>query len=120
MHFLPVLLALTAIKAFFLLTLGGPRRTFQFVRDCVTVGEDHWTWTTRTGEWFEDAEIEAIADGELILRHRHGIVHLAINALSKASRDRLYATEAWSDYLVELAIEEGITDHPSRVRARSA
>jgi hypothetical protein len=106
MHFLPILVFVSLVKASAVCAFGGPRRCFRFLLDCVTVSEDHWTWTTRTGEWFEDAEIEAIGEGELLLKHRHGMVHLAIDALSEKSRHLLYHTEKWGEYLGELS-EQG-------------
>jgi hypothetical protein len=120
MHFIPLLILASVLKVSLICAWGGPRRTYRFFLDCVTVTEDHWTWTTRTGEFFEDAEIEAIADGELILKHRYGIVHLAIDALSAKSRERLYHTEKWAEYLSELAAEGKLAEFPVNPRAQAA
>ncbi len=119
MHFLPLLVFAAVLKIALLCAFGGPRRLLRFVIDCVSVTEDHWTWTTQTGEWFEDAEIEAIGEGELILKHRHGIVHLAVDALSEKSRDVLYHTEKWAEYLAESA-DDKMAEFSGGSRAHSA
>jgi hypothetical protein len=93
------------IKLSLICALGGPRKAWEFLKDCLTIGEDHWTWTTRTGEWFEDAEIEAIEQGELVLKHRYGVVRLAIEALSEKSRHILYTTQKWADHLASVATD---------------
>jgi hypothetical protein len=99
MHYLPLLVFIGTIKASLLWALGGPRKVWAFAKDCLTIGEDHWTWTTRTGEWFEDAEIEIIERGELVLRHRYGVVRLAIGRLSAKSSHILMQTQKWADYI---------------------
>jgi hypothetical protein len=119
MHFLPLLIGAAVLKIALLWACGGPRRFLRFVIDCVSVTEDHWTWTTRTGDWFEGAEIEAIGEGELILKHRYGVVHVAVDALSDNSRDLLYRTEKWAEYLAESA-DEKIAEFSGRSRARAA
>ena len=105
MHFLPLLVFCSLVKISLICAVGGPRRAYLFVKDCLSVGEDYWTWTTRTGEWFEDAEIETIEQGELVLRHRYGVVRLAIDCLSEKSRQLLFHTQKWADYLSSLPAE---------------
>jgi len=109
MHYLPLLGLLIVLKVAVVFMLGGPRRVWSFAKDCVTIGEDHWTWTTRTGEWFEDAEVEAIEQGELVLKHRYGMVRVAIDRLSEKSRHLLHQTGKWADYLASVPTEGKIT-----------
>jgi hypothetical protein len=104
-HILPVAVFLLTLKLSLIWAFGGPRNLFAFLKDCVTVGEDHWTWTTRAGEWFEDAEIEAIEKDELVLKHRYGVVRLAIDRLSEKSRHLLVHTQKWADYLASVSTE---------------
>ncbi len=99
MHYLPLAVFLFTIKLTLISAFGGPRNLFAFIKDCLTVGEDHWTWTTRGGEWFEDAEVEAIEEGELILKHRYGVVRLAIDRLSEKSHHLLVQTQVWANHL---------------------
>jgi hypothetical protein len=109
MHYLPVLVFFGMIKFSLICAFGGPRKVWDFAKDCMTVGEDHWTWTTCSGEWFEDAEIEAIEEGELVLRHRYGIVRLAIDRLSEQSRHLLLQTEKWAEYISSVPTAGKIT-----------
>ena len=99
MHYLPLIVFLLTLKLSLICALGGPRNLLAFVKDCLTVGEDYWTWTTRAGECFEDAEVEAIEDGELVLKHRYGVVRLAIDRLSEKSRYLLFRTQKWADHV---------------------
>jgi hypothetical protein len=105
MHLLPILVFFSIVVASLLCAFGGPARLLRFIRDCVSVSEDHWTWTTRSGEWFEEVEIEMVDENSLVLKHRHGVVHLAIEALSEKSRHVLYHTEKWAEHLAESADE---------------
>jgi hypothetical protein len=66
-----------------------------FFKDLVSVGDDRWTWTTRTGDLYEDVEIEKIEAEELVLKHKFGVSRLAINALSEKSRQLLLRTSQW-------------------------
>lgn len=109
MHYLPLLGLALVLKVSVVALFGGPRRVWAFAKDFVTIGEDHWTWTTRTGEWFEDAEVEAIEQGELVLKHRYGQVRLAIDRLSEKSRHLLTQTGIWADYLASVPTEGRIT-----------
>jgi hypothetical protein len=70
-----------------------------FIKDLVTVGQDNWTWTTRSGEWFEDVEVEEIEAGEIVFTHRFGICRVAIDGLSEPSRQLLFRTRKWSEYV---------------------
>jgi hypothetical protein len=108
MHFLPIAVFLFTLKMSLVCAFGGPRNLFRFIKDCVTVGDDHWTWTTRAGEWYEDGEIEAIEAGELVLKHRYGVVRLAIDRLSEKSRHLLVHTQKWADYLSSISSEHKI------------
>jgi hypothetical protein len=99
MHYLPLVVFLLTLKLSLICALGGPRNLFAFIKDCLTVGEDYWTWTTRAGECFEDAEVEAIEEGELVLKHRYGVVRLAIDRLSEKSRYLLFRTQKWADHV---------------------
>ncbi len=110
MHFLPLAVFLFTVKASLICAFGGPRHVFAFIKDILTVGEDHWTWTTRAGEWYEDGEIEAIEEGELVLKHRHGVVRLAIDRLSERSRSLLVRTQKWADYLASTSAAEETHD----------
>jgi hypothetical protein len=109
MHYLPVLVFLSVFKLSLICALGGPRQTWAFAKDFFTIGEDHWTWTTQSGEWYEDAEIEAIEQGELVLKHRYGIARLAIDLLSEQSRRLLVQTQVWADYVASVPMEDKIT-----------
>lgn len=109
MHYLPVLVFASVFKISLICALGGPRQAWAFAKDFFTIGEDHWTWTTQAGEWYEDAEIEAIDQGELVLKHRYGIARLAIDVLSEQSRRLLVQTQAWADYLASIPAEKKIT-----------
>jgi hypothetical protein len=109
LHFLPLAVFLLTLKLSLVCAFGGPRNLFAFLKDCVTIGEDHWTWTTRAGEWYEDAEIEGIEQGELVLKHRYGVVRLAIDRLSEKSRHLLVHTQKWADYLASISTEATLT-----------
>ncbi len=109
MHYLPLLMFVIVVKAFLLRALGGPRGVVAFVQDFFVVGEDHWTYTTDTGEWFEDAEIEAIERGEIVLKHRHGVARLAFDALTEDSRRLVTQTEKWADYAATVPVAEKVT-----------
>jgi hypothetical protein len=108
MHYLPLAVFLFTLKLSLICAFGGPRNLFAFIKDLLTVGEDHWTWTTRAGEWYEDGEIEAIEEGELVLKHRYGVARLAIDRLSERSRHLLVQTEKWADYLASTSAVAGI------------
>jgi hypothetical protein len=105
MHNLPfdalVLVSLVAIVAF-LRAFSG------FFQDFFTVGEDYWTWTTKSGEVFEDAEVEKIESDEVTIRHRFGVAHIAIDQLSEASHELLEQTQAWSNHLAAEPAKGGI------------
>jgi hypothetical protein len=120
MHFLPVVACLSILKISLIWACGGPTRFFRFLKDCVTVSEDNWTWTTQTGEWFEDAEIQGIQEGELVLKHRHGVVCLAVEALSEKSRELLYHTETWADHLASVPARNRITNFATGSTRRAA
>ena len=107
MHYLPVLLSMLIVKLLLVFALG-PRRLWAFAKDFVTIGEDHWSWTTCSGDLFEDAEIELIEHGELVLRHRHGVVRLAIAELTGPSRRLLARTEKWANYAASAPAEGDI------------
>jgi hypothetical protein len=115
MHYLPLAVFFFTIKASLICAFGGPRNFFSFIKDCLTVGDDHWTWTTRAGEWYEDGEVEAIEEGELVLKHRYGVVRLAIDRLSEKSRHLLVQTQVWADYLASTS-----TTEESRAHAHAA
>jgi hypothetical protein len=108
MHYLPVLLSLLIVK-FSVVLAFGPRRLWEFAKDFVTIGEDHWSWTTCSGDLFEDAELELIEDGELVLRHRYGVVRLAIAELTAHSRRLLASTQMWANYAASVAPEAEVT-----------
>lgn len=109
MHYLPFLVFVGVFKSAVVCAFGGPRRVYVFIKDCLTIGEDHWTWTTRSGEWFEDAEVEAIEQGELVLKHRYGVVRVAIDRLSERSRHLLVQSAKWADYLASVPTAGKIT-----------
>jgi hypothetical protein len=109
MHYLPALVFLVVFKMALLWAFGGPFRLWAFAKDFVTIGEDYWTWTTRSGDWFEDAEIETIEQGEVVLKHRYGVDRLAIDILSDSSRRLLVQTEKWADYIGSVPTEGKIT-----------
>ena len=100
MHYLPILAFVFMLKCSLICVLGGPRKSWAFARDLLTIGDDYWTWTTRTGEWFEDVEIERIEADELVLKHKFGVARLAIDRLSEKSRYVLFRTQKWADYVV--------------------
>jgi hypothetical protein len=99
MHYLPVAIFLIVFKCSLVCALGGPRKSWAFIRDLLTIGDDYWTWTTRSGEWFEDVEIERIEEDELVLRHKFGVVRLAVGRLSEKSRHVLFHTQKWADHV---------------------
>jgi hypothetical protein len=103
MHYLPVVIFCFILKCSFVFALGGPRKSLAFIKDLLIVGEDYWTWTTRTGEAFEDVEIEQIEADALVLKHRYGIARLAIDRLSEKSRYVLFHTQKWADHLAAQA-----------------
>jgi hypothetical protein len=99
LHYLPIVIFFFVIKCSLICALGGPRKSWAFVKDLLTIGDDYWTWTTRSGEWFEDVEIEQIEADELVLRHKFGVARLAIDLLSEKSRYVLFHTQKWADYI---------------------
>jgi hypothetical protein len=103
MHYLPIVIFLFTLKCSLVCALGGPRMSWAFVKDLLTVGEDYWTWTTRSGEWFEDVEIEQIEADELVLKHKFGVARLTIDRLSEHSRYVLFHTQKWADYVASCA-----------------
>jgi hypothetical protein len=109
MHYLPVLVFVVILKMSLLWAFGGPRRVWAFAKDFVTIGEDHWTYMTTSGEWFEDAEIEAVQHGEVVLKHRHGVVRLAFETLSEQSRRLVIQTEKWADYAESVPVADKVT-----------
>ncbi len=122
MHYVPLAVFLFTLKLSLICAFGGPRNLLAFIKDLLTVGEDHWTWTTRAGEWYEDGEVEAIEEGEVILKHRYGVVRLAIDRLSEKSRHLLVQTQKWADYLASTSAAEEIPDYAeeSSVHAHAA
>ena len=109
MHYLPVLVFVVVLNLALLWAFRGPRRLWAFAKDFVTVGEDHWTFTTDSGEWFEDAEIETIEQGELVLRHRYGVVRLALDKLTAQSRRLVIQTQKWADYAASVPVSDKVT-----------
>jgi hypothetical protein len=86
-------------KDLFLFTLSrflcSLKAALSFFKDFFTLGEDLWTWTTRTGELYEDVELLRIEADEVVIRHKFGECSLAINDLSRKTRERLSRTQAW-------------------------
>jgi hypothetical protein len=70
-----------------------------FLGDFFSVLDDRWTWTTLSGDLYEDAEIEAIEDDLLVLRHRFGMAHVPLEELSDASRQLLLRTPQWRHHI---------------------
>lgn len=103
LHYLPIVVFFFTIKFSVIYALGGPRKARAFFKDMLTIGEDYWTWTTRTGEWFEDVEIEQIEADELVLKHKFGVARLAVDRLSERSRYVLFHTQKWADYVASRA-----------------
>jgi hypothetical protein len=99
LHYLPLAIGCFILKCLLVCACGGPRKSLAFLKDLLVVGEDYWTWTTRSGEAFEDVEIEQIQADELVLKHRYGIARLAIDRLSEKSRHVLIHTQKWADHL---------------------
>jgi hypothetical protein len=111
LHFLPILFTVCVLKCLLLCAFGGPRKFLSFLKDMLTVGEDLWTWTTRSGEAFEDVEIAEIEADELVLKHKFGVARLAIDHLSEKSRYILFHTQKWADYVSNR--QTGMFESPS-------
>jgi hypothetical protein len=100
MHNLPIVTLLTGFLALLLLAvLRTPPSVRSFLKDLVTVGEDQWTWTTRTGQGFEEVELKKIEADEVVLQHRFGVCRLAIEQLTEDSRRLLSRTPQWREHL---------------------
>lgn len=96
MHSLLLDGVLFAVLSFYIL---NRKTTGEFIKDFVTVGEDLWSWTTCTGELYEDVEVQEIAAGEVLIRHKFGTARLPISRLSESSRGLLLRTGHWQDYV---------------------
>jgi hypothetical protein len=94
---LPFDLLLLATVAILFLFNSKPVQSF--LKDFLTVGEDLWTWTTSTGEWYEDVELEDIHAGEVVIRHKFGTSRVAIDRLSAKSHQLLFRTEKWREHV---------------------
>jgi hypothetical protein len=103
LHYLPIVVLLFVFKSSLVCALGGPRKSWVFLKDLLTIGDDYWTWTTRTGEWFEDVEIEQIEADELVIKHKFGVARLTIDRLSEKSRYILFRTQKWADHVASRA-----------------
>jgi hypothetical protein len=99
MHNLPNLLLWSASFSGLIFLAAKKTQVAAFIKDFVTIGEDHWTWITRDGEWYEDAEIEDIRAGELVLKHRFGTCRVAIDNLTDKSRQLLFCTRIWNEHV---------------------
>jgi hypothetical protein len=80
-----------------------------FLTDLVSVAEDQWTWTTVSGEVYEDAEVVGIEVDEVVLRHRHGVSALSIDSLSIKTRDLLFRTPQWHAHVSAAPVQGKIT-----------
>jgi hypothetical protein len=119
LHFLPILIFVFMLKCSLLCACGGPRKFLSFVKDLLTVGEDYWTWTTRTGEVFEDAEIAQIETDEVLIKHRFGMARLVIEHLSERSRYILFRSQKWADHVASREMIEAFPVH-STLTAQAA
>jgi hypothetical protein len=70
------------------------------LRDFVSVVEDQWSWITRSGDFYEDVEVDKILDKEVIIQHRFGSARLLISSLSEESLKRLHRTLVWNNYIL--------------------
>lgn len=114
-------LALDTLPLFLLvLAFLGRKEARAFVKDFVTVGEDLWTWTTRTGELYEDVEVSGIEEGEVVIRHKLGISRLAIDELSDKSHELLSRTRKWQDHLSTEPADGRVTSFISSSHAQAA
>jgi hypothetical protein len=93
MHNLPLEGLLLA--CLFLVAFATRKAARSFLKDLFSVVEDRWTWTTQSGEIYEDAEIELIDRGDLVLKHALGISRLPITSLSDESHELLLRTPHW-------------------------
>jgi hypothetical protein len=93
MHNLPLEGLLLA--CLFLIAFATRKAIRSFLKDLFSVVEDRWTWTTQSGEIYEDAEIERIDRGDLVLKHDLGTSRLPIASLSDESHELLLRTPHW-------------------------
>ncbi len=59
------------------------------LREALTPIEDQWTFTTESGETFEEVDVLAVEGEEVVFRHRFGEVRMPIAQLNEDSRHRL-------------------------------
>jgi hypothetical protein len=104
----------------FVLAYLGRKEVRSFVKDFTTIGEDLWTWTTLTGDLYEDVEVRNIEEGEVMIQHKLGTSRVAIDDLSDKSRELLARTRKWQDYVLGEPADGKITSFISSSHAHAA
>jgi len=84
-------------------------RNWDFLKDFLTIGEDQWTWTTKTGDIYEDAEIAQIEVDEILLQHRLGAARVPIASLSTDTRRLLLCSPQWNQHVSSAPAQGKIT-----------
>jgi hypothetical protein len=90
-----------------------------FLTDFLTVGEDLWTYTTTSGEIYEEVELQRVTDDKIVIRHRYGVSCLALDDLSEKTRDLLSRTQLWREHISAGPAGEKISTFPA-VHAEAA
>ncbi len=75
-------------------TISGPlfkvlASPFLGLQQALSIGDDCWSWTTLSGEVYEDVELLSLAPDKVTIRHGHGVATIARTDLPREIQQRL-------------------------------